>query len=169
MGPSCQSPQHRDTRWPPTALRQMQIDTTQRKMVSSIMQLAPSLAEQPIEYLRRRNRQATAVMQLRGKWSAKHCEQVCAWNQLLHRPCNHRSWPAISFRFRYAKWIDQPRRDNSAGNESRTCTVLLQMWLLCAGMTESSLPHRILLLNWLHAISRTYIHVLLCRPLAFFE
>ena len=37
--------QHRDTRWPPASLRQMQTDTVQRKMVSSIMRAPPRAHE----------------------------------------------------------------------------------------------------------------------------
>ena len=114
--------QHRDTRWPPTTLRQMQIDTVQRKMVCSIMRLQPYPHENPVEYLRRRNRQATETMNLQGKWTTKHCKRVVAWNDHLRRPRNDRAWAAILLKFRDEQWIEQQRRYNSVGNESRTRT-----------------------------------------------
>ena len=114
--------QHRDTRWPPTALRQMQIDTVQRKMVSSIMRLCPRAHEGPVEYVRRRNRQATTIMGQRGRWSMKHCKRVVAWNEHLHRPRNGNSWAAVLLKFRDSKWLETQRLLNSTGSESRTCT-----------------------------------------------
>ena len=114
--------QHRDTRWPPTALRQMQIDTIQRKMVCSIMRLRPHAHEGPVEYVRRRNRQATTIMGQRGRWSVKHCKRVVAWDAHLQRPRNSCSWAAILLKFRDSKWLEARRLQNSAGFESRTRT-----------------------------------------------
>ena len=114
--------QGRDTRWPPTSLRQMQVDTVQRKMVSSIIRLPPTSGEGPVEYLRRRNRQATSIMNQYGKWSTRHCKRVVAWNDHLQRPRNQHSWAATLLKYRDEDWIDQQRRDNSTGTESRTCT-----------------------------------------------
>ena len=114
--------QYRDTRWPPTSLRQMQIDTIQRKMTSSVMRLQPEPSENPIAYLRRRHRTATSIMKEHGSWSAKHCKRVTDWSAHLNRAQNQNSWAAILLKFRDGEWIDQQRRDHSKGNLSLTNT-----------------------------------------------
>ena len=83
---------------------------------------APDPHENPVEFLRRRNRQATATMNLHGKWITKHCKRAVAWNNHLRRPRNGRAWAAALLKFRDEQWIEQQRRDNSVGHESRTRT-----------------------------------------------
>merc|ERR1719198_698842 len=98
------------------------IDTVQRKLVSCVMKLTPSHGEDAVEYMRRRNREATALMRRVGKWSEKHCSRVIAWNDHLQRPRNCKSWPVMLLKFRDSAWIEQQRMNHSTGNESRTCT-----------------------------------------------
>jgi len=114
--------QHRDTRWPPTREREAQIDRLQRKMVSSVMRLPFLEHEPPVDYLRRRHREATKVMRRVGFWSNQHCKRVQAWHEHLQRPRNHRSWAASLLNFRDHQWLQQQRLQNSSANESRTRT-----------------------------------------------
>ena len=78
--------QHRDTRWPPSAQRQQDVDRLQRQMVGSILRVKPVSGEQAADYVRRRNMITSRQMNKLGKWSAKHFERVLAWESHLRRP-----------------------------------------------------------------------------------
>merc|ERR1712008_635533 len=83
----------------------------------------PSLpSENPADYMRRRNREATAFIRRHGSWSTSHCKRVLSWEAHLRRPLNRTSWAAVLLDFRGAAWLDQQRLLHSSAAESRTRT-----------------------------------------------
>ena len=114
--------QHRDTRWPPCAQRQQDIDTLQRRMISSIVRAKPTAGEPAADFVRRRNRETTRHMNRIGKWSTKHLDRVLAWDSHLRRPRNSSSWAASLLDYKGEDWLRQRRLTHSRGSGSRTGT-----------------------------------------------
>ena len=102
------------------------------------MRLALHLDEGVVEYMRRRNRQATLLMNQHSRWTTKHRQRVIAWSERLQRPRDQNSWPAMLLKFRDAEWFGQQQAMKTAH-----VPVLFQVLSRCAGMMGSSWPPEI--------------------------
>ena len=116
---------HRDTRWPVSTQRSMDIDTLQHKMVASIQRVQKIHGEDPESFMRRRNRAATAQIELSGAWRTQHCRRVLAWDAHCRRPANSKTWAAKLLDFHGERWLNERRaecqRDAQSRLDSRIC------------------------------------------------
>jgi len=77
---------------PPAPDRVQCVDREQRKMRSAISRLRMLPDEEPVVFCRRRNRQATALMNQHGRWSSKVCRHLYSWYRHLHRDSANNLW-----------------------------------------------------------------------------
>ena len=110
---------HRDTRWPPNRKTADNIDKLQRKMVASIQRMPRTAGETPCEYVRRRNRAATAEIRRIGAWSTTHSQRTLAWDSHCRRPANSRSWAAMLLDYHGESWLTARRLANQRDKQSR--------------------------------------------------
>ena len=101
--------QHRDTRWPASSKRGIELNRLQRKMVASLQRLQKLPGEEPPEFVRRRNRFATLQIRESGFWSKLHCQRVLAWDAHCRRPPNSASWAPKLLEYHAAEWLSARR------------------------------------------------------------
>ena len=110
--------QYRCSRWPPQKTLSLEVDTVQHKMAASILRVQQMPTEDPGEYCRRRNRNASALCRRMGLWSATWFKRAVAWDGHLRRMRNISSWGAALVMYRGKKWL-QERRVSFLGHASR--------------------------------------------------
>ena len=106
---------YRNTRWPPHAQLELEIDRLQRKMIAGIIRPRMLADDTPAEFVRRRNRIAAVAAREAGLWSMRHCTRVLDWRAHLERPLNKASWAAILLHYRGFQWLMQQRLQHSGG------------------------------------------------------
>ena len=100
---------YRNTRWPPHAQLELEIDRLQRKMIAGIIRPRMQVDETPADFVRRRRRIGGVAARKAGLWSARHCTRVLDWRDHLDRPRNEASWAAILLHYRGFQWLMEQR------------------------------------------------------------
>ena len=100
---------YRCSRWPPQRTIGGEVDSVQCKMVSSILRVQRRSFEEPAEYCRRRNRDASALCRQLGLWSSEWFKRALAWHEHLQRPRNRSPWSALLGHHRGMIWLQAQR------------------------------------------------------------
>ena len=104
--------------WAPTRLLARTLNATQRKMVATLLQLAPAPGEDPAQYARRRGRAAGALCRARGLWSELHIRRAEAWREHLRRDARRggTGWATRLLALGQTQWLRERRASmNSPG------------------------------------------------------
>ena len=75
--------------WPPQLQVSREIDTVQRKMFAAILRVKKLPEEEPVTYVRRRNKLAKNLCNEMGLWSSRWFSKARCWNQHLQRDLIH--------------------------------------------------------------------------------
>jgi len=94
---------------PLTQTRIQAIDTQQRKMVAATARLKFAPGEDPAPYCRRRNRQASALLEAHGKWSRDACKALYKFDLHVRRNSSGKLWASSILRTRDETWLHQRR------------------------------------------------------------
>ena len=136
---------YRTTVMPPTPTRVHAYDTEQRKMIAAAMRLRCLPDDTPEVYCRRRNRQASQLLNTHGRWSTEACKAFCHWDLHLKRDTANNLWVARILRTRDAAWLQQ-QREKYGANSGRTGTRVLhghvaRRWEAAALFARAHLSH----------------------------
>ena len=99
----------RCSRWPPQKQVAAEVDSIQRKMVSTLLRV-PRGPQEPVEdYVRRRGRLAARTCKLHGLWSARWFTRAIFWDAHLARDRNAHTWAARLRNYRGSDWLMRRR------------------------------------------------------------
>ena len=97
---------YRRSRWPPQLVLARELDSTQSKMMASILRVQRRSGEGAADYCRRRNREAAGKCREIGRWSHHWFARAKAWDAHLARGHCQASWPVLLRPFHDERWLD---------------------------------------------------------------
>ena len=99
----------RCSRWPPQPQIAKEVDSLQRKMVGSIVNVPRWSGELVGDFVRRRGRNAARLCREHGVWSDRWFKRAVLWDEHLQRPQNSNTWSAKLRAHRDRLWFVQRR------------------------------------------------------------
>ena len=101
----------RCSRWPPQKHIAREVDITQRKMVSILLQARPLSGESAIDFCKRRGRIATRTCKQLGMWTRTWFTRAVRWDDHIRRPRNSYSWSTALVKWRGKPWLQARRAE----------------------------------------------------------
>ena len=108
----------RASAWAPTRMLALTLNATQRRMVASLLSMAPLPGEDIAQFVRRRGRAAGVLCRARGLWSELHIKRAGAWRDHLARAAREgrTGWAARMLATGQTQWLRERRAEaNSPG------------------------------------------------------
>mmetsp|Transcript_89998 Transcript_89998/g.263073 ORF Transcript_89998/g.263073 Transcript_89998/m.263073 type:complete len:213 (-) Transcript_89998:121-759(-) len=118
---SCKQPfSYRCSRWPPARELSRAIDRVQAKMTAGVMRTPLLPSEDPVSYIKRRNKEAAQMIRLQGRWSLEWHVRCWDWQKHCDRGHDDKAWHTKLMKCQNFEWLTAQRHAvNGSGTGTR--------------------------------------------------